>query len=310
MSSLAPGSVLVTGANGYVGRALCQALGNAARLCARAPVAGLEHAIVVEGIDGATDWRPALTGVEAVVHLAARVHHAAEQGQDQLYFDTNTLGTTNFVRQAQEAGVRRFVYMSTAKVYGEGRERPYSEIDPHRPIGPYAASKAAAEVAVMQSSALMEVVVLQPPLIYGPEVKANCHSLMRLVQLGGPLPFGAVRNARSMIALPNLVDAIMVALQSEAATGKRFLVSDGLDLSTHELTSRLAAALGKTDRQWPIPVPWLKGLARLAGKEVVLSKLVDDFRVDASLCAQCTGWIPPVTVDIALAETAQWLLKR
>ena len=248
--NLARMNIAVTGATGFVGQALCSHL--LAHDHAVVPVvrhaSGLAGEVIVGNIDGATDWQPALSGCDAVVHLAARVHVMDDTAHDPLalYRATNTDGTLNLARQAAAAGVKRFVFISSIKVNGEGRDAPYRETDMPAPEDAYAISKWEAEQGLQQIAADtgLEVVILRPPLVYGPGVKANFLRLLQTVKRGWPLPLGAVRNRRSLLFLGNFVDAIRLCVEHPAAAGQTFLLDDGQAVSTPELIRAVARCHG------------------------------------------------------------------
>ena len=288
-----PGKVLVTGAGGFVGTALCKQL-------------DANDIPLLKGVRG-TELLPEM-GIDVVVHLASRVHVMQESLRDPLpaYREANTLGTVNLARQAVAAGVRRFVFVSTVKVNGEGRPVVYAESDAPCPAGPYAISKWEAEQGLREVAAgsAMEVVIVRPPLVYGPGVKANFLNMMRWVYRGLPLPLGAIHNKRSLVALDNLVDFLMVCTTHPAAGNQTFLVSDGEDLSTTELLVRIAAALGKTPRLIPAPEWMLGAVASLLGKAEFARRLCGSLRVDISKARTLLGWSPPLSIDEGLRRVA------
>ena len=301
--------VLVTGANGFVGRALCTRLtrsGLAARAAVRAP-AGLPDEAIVSPLADETDWRAALSGCEAVVHLAARVHvmHDTSADPQPLYRATNTDATLNLARQAVEAGVKRFVFVSTIKVNGEGRDAAYRETDAPAPEDAYAISKWEAEQGlwrIAQDTGL-EVVILRPPLIYGPGVKANFRRLLDTVERGWPLPLGAIDNRRSLLYLGNFVDAIRLCIEHPAAPGQTFLIDDGQPVSTPELVRAVARALGRPVRLLPVPPGVLAFAGALVGKRAAVARLTGSLWVDSSLIRERLGWTPPYSMADGLAAT-------
>lgn len=312
--------VLVTGASGFVGRALCRRLradGTRVRAALRRPEAapaGTEPFSCGE-IGPDTDWSGAFDGIGAVVHLAARVHVMQETAADPAAaFDRiNRDGTRRLADCAAAAGVGRFVFVSTIKVNGERTGAPgapdaFRDGDPPDPHGPYAESKWAAEQALARIAAATGITtaVLRPPLVYGPGVKGNLRALLRLCQTGLPLPLGAIDNRRSMVHVDNLADAIRACLDHPAAAGGTFLVADGTDLSTPELVRRLARALGRPARLLPVPVALLRLAGTLTGRRRVIARLVDSLSVEAGGLNARLGWRPPKTPDQGLAETAAW----
>jgi len=303
---------LVTGATGFVGQALLAEL--RARHHGVVPVVRTavpdEHAVSVGDIDGATDWHDALAGVEAVVHLAARVHVMHDTATDPLalYRATNTDATLNLARQAARAGVGRFVFVSSVKVNGEGRDAPHRETDAAAPEDAYAISKWGAEQGLRRIAREtgLEVVVLRPPLVYGPGVKANFLRLMRLVDKGWPLPLGAVENRRSLVYLGNFVDAIRLCVEHPAAAGQTFLIDDGQPVSTPELVRAVARAMGRSARLLPAPAGMLEFAGALIGKRAAVARLTGSLWVDSSLIRARLGWTPPYSMAEGLAETVRW----
>lgn len=307
---------LVTGATGFVGTALCARL--AASGVEIVPAvrreSGLPHEVVVGNIDASTDWRHALASCDAVVHLAARVHVMEDAAQDPLasYRGINTEATRNLARQAVDAGVKRFVFISSIKVNGERTEvgRPFTPDDAPAPEDPYAVSKHEAEELLLglASETGMEVVIIRPPLVYGPGVKGNFAAMVRWVRRGVPLPLGAVHNRRSLIALDNLVDFIALCADRERsprAAGEVFLISDGEDVSTTELLRKVARAYGVKPRLAPVPARWLRFAAGLLGKGAVADRLLGSLVVDSSKARDLLGWRPVVSMDGQLQKMAR-----
>ena len=312
------GSVLVTGAAGFIGQALCanllsrnyQVLGALRQHDHARRLTGVQHKIIGD-MDESTDWSSALLGMELVVHLAARVHLMSDSAQDPLaeYRRSNVAMTMNLARQSAKAGVKRFVFISSAKVNGEYTPfgQPFTADDIPQPIDPYAISKLEAEKMLLQLAheSGMEVVIIRPVLVYGPGVKANFLHMIRWLQKGIPLPLKALENQRSLVAIDNLVDLIATCLHHPAAANQIFLASDGEDLSISNLLQRTSAALGKSVWLIPVPVMALRAGARLAGQDAVVQRLCDSLQVDISKTRRVLGWTPPVKVDDALAKTAQ-----
>jgi nucleoside-diphosphate-sugar epimerase len=309
--------VLVTGSNGFVGQALLAQLTAAGfQVCAAVRQASerIEDAaktVLVGNIGPSTHWGSALDGITAVVHLAARVHRMRAEQSDELaaYRCANTGATANLARQATAHGVRRFVYLSSGKVNGEGMPgRAYMESDLANPQDPYSVSKweAECELREIASHSGLEVAILRPPLVYGPGVKANFLRLLGTVQAGWPLPLGAIHNRRSFIYVGNLASAITACLTHPSAVGKTYMVSDGEDISTHELVRRVAREMDVPARLIPVP-PWmLRSAAVLLGRRAVFDRLCGDFAVDSSAIRRDLGWEPPWTMEQGLAETARW----
>ncbi|MDD0970020.1 MULTISPECIES: UDP-glucose 4-epimerase family protein [Pseudomonas] len=314
--------VLVTGGSGFVGKSLIKALCMDQRYSLIAstrhrpdhfPV-GVRSAFVPE-LDGDTDWQSALEGVDAVVHLAARVHVMHESDADPLmaFRKVNVEGTLNLARQAASAGVKRFVFISSIKVNGEGtpRDKPYTADDVPAPVDPYGISKHEAEQGLLALAATsgMEVVILRPVLVYGPGVKANMLNMMRWLSRGVPLPLGAIDNRRSLVAIENLLDLIVVCLEHPAAANQIFLVSDGEDVSTTGLLRRMSVCLGRPARLLPVPSGLLRCVTFLLGKRALSQRLLGSLQVDIEKNYRLLGWSPPVTLDQALLSTARHFLE-
>lgn len=306
---------LVTGANGLIGRALCSVLDQDGQQVVRAVrTSATPWELPVGDLNEKTDWRVALSqGIDVVVHLAGQVPSAdSEIGpQASLYQEVNTAGTANLARQCAQHGVKRFVFVSTVKVLGEGKEEPYRDGDLAVPADAYAISKWEAEQALWQIAAEsgMEVIVLRPPLVYAPGVKGNFLRLVQAIDKRRPLPLGAIQNQRSLIYLGNLVDAIRVCLNHPKAAGKTFLVSDGEDVSTPELIRRVAAALGRRPLLLPVPVSWMRWAGAFLGKKAAVYRLLGSLVVDMAQIREALGWNPPYTMQAGLETTAQWYRK-
>lgn len=314
--------VLLTGANGFVGRVAAQCLsarpGFEVIAAARSsPPAGLTvaEAVQIAGLDEHTDWSQALASVQVVVHAAARVHVMNDASSDPLaeFRRVNVAGTLRLARQAAEAGVRRFIFISSIKVNGESTEpgRPYRADDRPEPCDPYGISKMEAERGLLEmaSETGMEVVIIRPVLVYGPGVKANFLSMMKWLSKDIPLPFGAIHNKRSLVALDNLVDLIATCVDHPKAANQIFLASDGEDLSTTDLLCRMSRALGKRPRLLSVPVWVLEFAASVFGKKSISQRLCGSLQVDISHTRKQLGWTPPVSVDAALKKTAERFLE-
>ena len=306
-------TILVTGADGFVGSALCEALAASARRVRRAMrVArpGLTDAVATGDIGLDTDWRSALEDVSSVVHLAARTHVLRETAADPPaeYRRVNLDGTRKLAQMAARAGVRRLVFMSSIKVNGEATERPFTERDVPRPEDAYGCSKWETEQALARVAADtgLEVAVLRPPLVYGPGVKGNFLRLLGVVARGTPLPLGSIVNRRSLVYVGNLVDAIVKVIDAPGAAGRTYLVSDGEDVSTPDLVRALAQALGVKPRLLPCPPALLKFGAALAGKRAELARLTGSLQVDSAALRRELDWRPRFTLAQVLAETARW----
>lgn len=309
MNTTGGSRVVVTGATGFVGRALCETLSKAGHRVV--PVvrnsAGLSDEVVIGDIGPATDWCAILPGCDAVIHLAARVHAgpARDAGDLSAYRRINTEATLSLARQAVRAGVKRFVFVSTIKVNGEGGARPYRETDAPAPADAYAVSKWEAETGLhrIASETGLEIVVLRPPLVYGPGVRANFLQLMRAIERGCPLPLGTIHNRRSLLYLGNLTDALRLCLEHPGAAGRTFLLDDGKAVSTPELVCALAQAMGRPARLFSMP-PWmLRAMGRLLGRTAELDRLMGSLDVDGSVIRSQLGWIPPCSMAAGLAAT-------
>lgn len=309
--------MLITGANGFVGSALVVksiAQGRKVRAAVRhhGTTIGAAAEVCVLGEFGPdTKWQLALAGVDTVVHTAARVHVMNDQSADPLaeFRRVNVAGTLNLARQAAAAGVKRLVFVSSVKVNGEATlpGQPFKVDDAHVPNDPYGLSKYEAEVGLRALAAEtgLEVAIVRPPLVYGPGVKANFAAMVRWLNRGVPLPLGAVvHNRRSLVALDNLVDLLLVCATHPAAANQTFLASDGDDVSTADLLRRIGLALGKPARLIPVPVSWLKLGAAVLGKADVAQRLLGSLQVDIAKNQQLLGWTPPVSVDAALKQVA------
>lgn len=310
-------NVLLTGASGFVGKAILELLlaqGHTVVAALRKEPSDLDPRVKVarfDGLDSSTDWRAILAGVGTVIHSAARVHVMNETDADPLtaFRKVNVNGTLNLARQAVAVGVKRFVFISSIKVNGEGtpKGRPYTADDVPAPVDPYGASKMEAEAGLraLAEETGLEVVIIRPVLVYGPGVKANFRAMMHWLDKGVPLPFGAIDNRRSLVALANLADLVLTCVDHPAAANQTFLVSDGEDLSTSGLLRRMAGALGRPARLLPVPSVLLQWGATLLGKQSLSQRLCGSLQVDIEKTRSLLGWKPPVSVDEALGLTAR-----
>ncbi|HET8800792.1 MAG TPA: SDR family oxidoreductase [Marinobacter sp.] len=301
--------LVVTGASGFVGRALAlRLLGEGEQvlgLCRSEGEVGVPVA-TVPSFDDAQALRQPLNEAEVVVHCAARVHVMQDTAEDPLsiFRQVNRDMTLTLARQAAESGARRFVFLSSIKVNGEstsGRS-PFQPDENVRPEDPYGISKLEAEQGLRElaSETGMEVVIIRPPLVYGPGVKGNFASMIRLVEKGLPLPLGATHNQRSLMALDNLVDLIITCIDHPAAANQVFLAGDGEDLSTTELLRAVAGAMGKPARLVPVPAGLLMAGATLLGKKAVAQRVLGSLQVDISKARTLLGWAPPLSVEEGL----------
>lgn len=307
---------LITGASGFIGGHLASALAQAPqpwqlRLVGRSAAhlpdcAGATHHNTISAIDASTDWSSLLGGVDVVVHAAARVHVLHDTAPDALaqYRRTNTEGTLRLAEQAAAAGVKRLVFLSTIGIHGAGQHRPYQEDNAPAPHSPYAQSKLDAERGLLALAACtgLEVVLIRPPLVYGPDAPGNFARLVAIVRRSLPLPLGSVCNLRSLVAIANLVSFIQCCMTHPAAANQAFLVSDGHDLSTPELIRRMAAALHQPARLLPVPPALLRWGAACVGKQAMLQQLTGSLQADIHKARTLLGWAPPQTVEAALAQ--------
>jgi nucleoside-diphosphate-sugar epimerase len=305
--------VLVTGASGFIGRALSSALlaqGQTVRAVVRAanstPSSEGLDVVEVQSLDINTDWSAAVIDQQVVIHAAARAHIMIDEATDSLkeYRRVNVEGTLNLARQAVDAGVRRFIFISSIKVNGERTTGgdPYTAEDLPAPEDAYGISKYEAEQGLMQISdnTGLEVVIIRPPLVYGPGVKGNFSSLIRVVKKGIPLPLGSINNKRSLVAIDNLVDLIITCIDHPAAVNQVFLAGDGEDLSTTELLRGVAKAAGMSSRLIPVPASVLIFLALILDKKAIAQRLLGSLQVDVSKACDLLGWTPPLSVKEGL----------
>lgn len=314
--------VVVTGASGFVGGALIISLLERGYLVSAAVRKGSSACLdsrvtkwVIDGLTGQQDWQSIVAGQQAVIHAAARVHVMNDASTDPLleFRKINVEGSLNLARQAAAAGVKRFVFISSIKVNGEYTlpGKPYTAETVVAPTDPYGISKMEAEQGLLAIAAStgMEVVIIRPVLVYGPGVRANFLSLMKLVDRGFPLPFGAINNRRSLVSLENLVDLIMLCLEHPAAVNQIFLVSDGEDLSTATLIRKIGEALNKRALLLPVS-SWILGLsAKILGRKKLVNRLCGSLEVDISKTCELLSWTPPVKLDEAMRETARHFIS-
>jgi nucleoside-diphosphate-sugar epimerase len=317
-ADIAPLRVAVTGAGGFVGAALVRRLCNdPSFVCtavyrvapAHLPPGSVKLAVVGDFAD-ATDLGAAFADTDVVVHAAARVHIMNETGEASLaaFRRVNVDATVKVATEAARQGVRRFVFLSSIKVNGESTlaGRPFRSDDVPAPADPYAVSKHEAEQALSRlcKDMGMEFVVIRPPLVYGPGVKANFASLMTWVDRGVPLPLAGIHNRRTLVALPNLVDLILCCLTAPGAAGQTLLAGDGEDVSTTDLVTRMARALGKSPRLFAIPMPLARFAASLLGKGPALQRLHGNLQLDIGRTRELAGWTPMACMDDVLREMA------
>lgn len=302
--------ILVTGANGFVGKNLVNYLGS------------IDHnvtPVVRQDIGGdigpGTNWSKFLEEIDVVIHLAARVHIINDQAADPWteFHKVNTLGSVKLFEDAVKAGVKRFIYLSTIKVNGDKTTTiPFRETDTPNPKDFYSQSKYEAELALIKlaKQSDVELVIIRPPLVYGPGVKANFEKIMRWVSKGIPLPLASIHNKRSLVAIENLVDFITVCVDHPDAAHQVFLVSDDEDISTTELFQRVGYTLGKSARLFAVPTSFIMAVSSLFGKRLFAERLCSSLQVDISKAKELLGWYPPYTVKVGLNKTVTWFLDN
>ncbi len=309
--------ICVTGITGFIGTAVCHRILNegfsvvgTCRNYNNKNHLSRVSLFEIGDIDVKTSWEAALKGADAVVHTAARTHVVNETAIDPLaiYRQVNLHGTANLARQAAESGVKRFIFLSSVKVNGEASPIAYTESDEPSPKDAYGISKMEAEqvLAEIADGTGMSVFILRPPLVYGPNVKANFLKLIRLVDRGMPLPLGSVDNQRSLIYVGNLADAIVRCIRHTETTSKTYLVRDGVDVATPELIRMIASALGKPARLFKISPKLLRAITRLAGRERDADRLIESLTVDDTKIRQELNWEPPFKIEYGLKETIAW----
>ena len=298
--------IFLTGATGFVGRALAKALAECGfditavirnlALVNESPVSGANDYMVGDlGVN--SDWRQSLSDSPCVIHCGGLAH--GKQGD---LFSVNVEGTLDLARQSAASGVRRFIFISSIGVNGNHNYSAFKECDKPKPVEPYAHSKWHAERGLREVAELtgMEVVIIRPPLVYGPNAPGNFGGLVKWVNRGIPLPFGAIYNKRSLVALDNLVNLIITCIDHPGAANETFLASDGEDLSTTQLLQGVAEAMGKPSRLIPVPAGVLQFGATLLGKKAVAQRLLGSLQVDISHTRKCLNWTPPLTVKQGL----------
>lgn len=306
--------ILLTGSTGFVGRALYGALHPMYSVVATSrlaqPLASEALTVGMGDLSASTPWASALQGVDCVIHLAGRAHVLVDSAKDQLsiFRRVNVEATLNLAQQASEAGVRRFVFISSIGVHGNKTcGGAFNELSPMLPHADYAVSKMEAEIGLRLIAAAsgMELVILRPPLVYSGKAPGNFGLLLKLVASGFPLPFGAVSNQRSMVALDNLVDLISLCVKHPSAANQDFLVSDGVDVSTPQIIQYLAAGMGQKPRLFSMPDSIMYTGAFLVGRRQAYNQLCGSLRIDSAKVRSMLGWVPPLTASQALFTAGQ-----
>jgi UDP-glucose 4-epimerase len=306
---------LVTGSSGFVGRALVPELqrrGYTIRGAVRQrPSLDADDAIEVGDLSASTDWSAALRDIDTVFHLAARVHQVRDSGRDvdAAYQSANAGAAAALARQAVAAGARRYVFVSSVKAMGDvSADRPFIEEDAPQPQDAYGRSKFEAEQVLAATAGKIEVSIVRPPLVYGPGVRANFLSLLKLAASGLPLPLGAARAPRSMVFIDNLVDALIACATRPHGSPATYFVSDGHDFSVAELLRLLRAEMGLASRLWTLPGGVVRSAARLLGRADAAQRLFSPLQVDSGRIRRELGWSPPVTAEEGLRQTVRWFL--
>ena len=308
--------IMITGASGFVGTSLCNKLSSLGIQFSEVVRKKVTQAqFEIDELSGQTDWSKALTDCDVIIHLAARVHVMKDKSDDPLaaFRAVNVDATLNLAKQALRCGVKRFIYVSSVKVNGEETtSKSFTAFDASVPIDPYGQSKLEAEIGlkVLLYQSGLELVIIRPPLVYGPGVRANFLKLMQLVKMGVPLPLGLIHNKRSMVALDNLIDLLVTCVHHPAAAGQIFMVSDDHDVSISELLHLLASAMNKRSRLLPVPAWMIAGAATLMGKSASANRLLGSLQVDISHTKSTLGWQPVVSMPDALRKTVEHFLAQ
>lgn len=306
--------ILITGASGFIGSKLCEIAEEQGWIVKKAVRnSSCDKDFVIGELSETTEWTPALEKVDVVVHLAARAHILNESSVNPLedYRRINVEATLNLARQSIKNGIKRFVFISSIGVNGNRNIRPFTEDDPPNPIEPYAVSKYEAEQGLQKlaHASDMELVIIRPPLVYGPNAPGNFRRLIELLNHGIPLPLGAIKSKRTFVALDNLVDLIMTCTTHPAAANQIFLAGDDRDISIKDLLRILGNALGKPPVMLYIPEKLLRVIAGIIGKQDMVRRLCDSLQVDITKARKLLEWSPPVDIETALKKTAEHYIK-
>jgi len=311
--------IAVTGATGFVGSSLCRELRNrnmSVRALSRNKLAPRHNEMITGPIGPTTNWSTVLEGVETIIHCAAYVHQLRDSYSEQSIQCNyvNRDGTIHLAESAAAMGVRRLIFLSSIKVNGEQTllNQPFTSSSEPNPIDPYGLSKWEAEqsLKLLSSKTGLEIVIVRPPLVYGPGVKANFLRLLKLIYTGIPLPFEDIDNRRSMVSLDNLLDLLIFCSHRKEAAGKTFLVSDGVDFSTPSLIRGLATSMGRSARLFWFPKTLLSASGRFMGKSAMFDRLIGSLQIDIADTCSTLNWFPPYTVSQGLDKVADWFLAQ
>ncbi len=317
-------NILVTGVTGFLGRPLIKKLGNEFGknkiflvIRQRSITFDDYNTIIVDDINSSTDWSDKLNGIDCIIHCAARVHILNEVNEEPLeaFREVNVRGTLQLAKAAAKFGVKRFIFISSIKVNGENTmdRLPYQSSEVNYPKDPYSISKAEAEEGLkkLTDETIMDVVIIRPPLIYGPGVKANFAAILKLASFGIPMPFGCIKhNHRSMVYVENLISLIIECVNNSNAANQTFLVSDDNDLSTKALVQGISKALGKNGVMWPVPTAIFSFVGMVFGKSAIIDRLCGSFQVDINYTKNTLNWQPPYSVEQGFAATAEDFQKQ
>lgn len=304
-------NVLLTGATGFVGRALAERLQQVpdidlTSVVRHRPVTARGRLVTIGGMHQETDWTEAVTGQDVVIHAAARAHVMNEEVADPLaeYRRVNVGGTLSLARQAASSGVKRLIFISSVKVNGEHTPpgRPFTADDVPAPEDAYGISKMEAEQGLerIARETGIEVVIIRPPLVYGPGVKGNFANMIRIVEKGWPLPLGSIHNKRTLVGLDNLTDLVATCMSHPAAANQVFLAGDGEDVSTTELLRRVAGAMGRKVHLIPFPASLIRLAASVTGKSAIADRLLGSLQLDLAKNRTVLGWVPPISMHAGM----------